>query len=143
MADITQTLADVQLKSASPTTKVVQSGEILSQGKCVYKKSSDGKYYLCDVDGAGAPTTETATIAGVSLTPAAASGDYFVLMTAGSFDPGGTVTVGQEYVASDTVNGNIAPRSDLDTDDYISRLGVGTAADTIEIDIHNSGVTVP
>jgi hypothetical protein len=136
MADITVTRQDVQLKDSDATTALQQAGEVIDQGELFYIHT-DGKAYLTDAD----DLTKSA-LAGVALTPAATIDDYFLSLTAGSYDPGGVTAAGTTYVVS-TTPGAIAPDTDLTTGKYISILGVGMGTGQIDVMIHNTSVTKP
>lgn len=134
MADLTQTAANVGLSGSNATLRLVQVGEAVTQGQPGYLSSE--KYYQTD-----ASASASAAAAGVFLTPAATDG-YAVFATAGDIDLGATLTVGAVYVVSAT-KGAIAPLADLTTGEYVTTLGVATAADTLALNIDVSGVAVP
>ena len=130
MADLTQTAANVGLKTAA-TTLTVQAGEAITQGMPVYLSNS--KYYKAD-NGAVA----TAAVAGIAMTGGAAD-DYITIATAGNVDLGATLTVGEIYILS--AAGAISPVGDAATSDVITILGVASAADTLILSVNASGVT--
>lgn len=135
MADITITASDVQIKSAFTEVTTGVAGEALTQGKVVYQ-DTDGDWFIADC------TDENADAAsGVVLIPAAAVGDTFSVAKSGPIDIGGTLTVGAIYVLSES--GAIAPAADLTSSDYVTIVGVATAADTIDLDFSVSGAQVP
>jgi hypothetical protein len=136
MADLSQTPVNVQLAGGGVSLRTVQVGETTTQGQPMYLKSSDNKYWRADAD-----AEASATARGIALTPGAAN-DYIVLATAGDVDLGATLTVGETYCVSTNV-GAIAPIGDLTTGDYVSILGTATAADTLDLDIRNSGIAKP
>lgn len=136
MANLTQTAANVGLSGTGATISQVQAGEAVTQGMPVYRKS-DSKYWKADAN----QTSEVAAAVGIALTAAAIDG-YFVMVSAGKTDLGATLTVGETYVVSATV-GAIAPIGDLTTADYVTILGVASAADTLELNIKASGTVKP
>jgi hypothetical protein len=64
---------------------------------------------------------------------------YFIMATSGPIDLGATLTVGETYYVSDTA-GAIMPSADVSSGEYVTALGVATAADTINLDINASGI---
>ncbi len=138
MADLSITAANVGVHDSGALTQIVQAGESVTQGNPVYLNSA--KYYQCDAD-AGA---SNAVCAGIAITPADADG-YFVMATPSAntiLDLGATLVVGTIYVLSGT-KGAIAPSADLASGDYVTTLGIATAADKLVLDIQVSGVAVP
>lgn len=133
MADITVTPADVELQG-SANIDVKQAGETVTRGEAVYLKS-DGKYWLAD-----AAATTTAAVKGIALTSGVADQEIAVVLS-GKIDLGATLTVGQVYVLSGNA-GKIAPIGDTPSGEYLSILGVATAADELDVDIDNTGVAV-
>jgi hypothetical protein len=135
MADLSQTAANVKLKSATQVTVGI-AGESLTQGQPVYLSSS--KWYRCDAN----DTAAKAVAAGIALTPSATDGYVIIAPNGATVDLGATLTVGQTYVVSSNV-GAIAPIGDLATGHYVTTLGVATAAGSIPLNITVSGVQVP
>jgi len=136
MADLTVTAANVST-GTSVELLYGTAGGTLTAGQVVYADSTDsGKIKL-----ASTATAAKAAAVGVTLN-GAASGQPVTLITAGRFDPGATVTVGEVYCVSDN-GGGIAPDADVGSSDYRTVLGVGTAADEILLKISASGVAVP
>ena len=138
MADLTITAANVGVRASSGSIAIVQAGESLTQGQPVYLNSNDSKYYQTDAD----LSTTAAGATGIVLTPAATD-EYFVLAQAGTtVDLGATLTVGETYCCSPT-KGGIMPIGDAATGDYITHLGVASAADKLLLDINATGIAVP
>ena len=133
MANLSQTAANIQLMESAATV-VVQAAEAVTQGMPVYLSSA--KYYKALND-----SSAHADGKGIALTPAAAD-EYFVLQTSGKIDLGATLTVGTIYAVADTAGG-IRPETDNGTGDYVTTLGVATAADTLDLNITASGVAKP
>jgi len=139
MADLSITAANVKLSgtAGAATTKTVTFGETVTNGQAVYKKSSDGKYWLADNDVAlGA----AADVAGIALVGNSADG-VGVIVTAGPMVIGATVTDGMNYVLSSTT-GAIAPVADLGSSDYIVSLGHAISTTVLHVDIKNYEATV-
>ena len=137
MADLTQTAANVTVK-ATGSVSIVAGGEAITQGMPVYLNSADGKHYKTDVT----TSAVTAAAVGIALTPCDADADYFVIAKTGaSVDLGATLTVGETYVIS--ASGAISPIGDLTTLDYVTILGVATAADKLVLDINATGTVKP
>lgn len=136
MADLTITAANVSV-GATTTTQAVRAGVAITPGQPVYLDTADSKYKLADSD-----ALATAKCAGVSISNAAADGDYFYMATLGDMDLGTTLAVGEVYVVS-TNSGMIAPVADLTTGDYVTILGVATATDTLDLKLHVSDAVKP
>ena len=137
MADLSQTAASVTVK-ATGSVSIVVGGEAITQGMPVYLNSSDGEHYKAD----RTTSATTAAAVGIALTPCDADGDYFVIAKTGTtVDLGATLTVGQTYVVSDS--GGISAIADLASNDYVTHLGVATAADKLPLDINATGALVP
>ena len=137
-ADLTITAAQVEaLTSTTTVSAKVQVGEAVTTGQGVYKKTSDGKYYLAsnDVDAA------TATAAGISLCGAATNG-YIVIVTAGEMDLGATLTPGRHYLVSATPGG-IGLEADLASTNYLTSWGVAVASDKFIVNIKVTGYQKP
>lgn len=133
MADLTITPANVGIQNSSPTIRVVQVGEAVTQGQGIYQKLSDQKYWKALATG-----SDTANVYGVALTSGAAD-DYVIVVERGEINLGATLTVGETYVVSANAGG-IAPIGDLVSTNYVSILGVATAADNLELSINVSGI---
>ena len=136
MADVTITPANVAVESGNTTIKSVQFGEITANGDVVYRKASDGKYWIADnnVD------VETARVRGIVLQSGAADA-FGLIVTAGLLDVGGTLVKGTPYVLSANV-GKIAPAADLVATNYMSHLGYAHAVDSLMISISNQGIVM-
>jgi hypothetical protein len=133
MAALTITAANVQLMSSTVAYRLLQAGEAVTQGESVYK-AADQKYYLTLNNG----TALQAQAAAIALTPAATS-EYFLAATSGDIDLGATLTVGETYVVG-TVAGTIEPIGDIvgGSLEYVTHLGIASAADTLALDIQIS-----
>ena len=130
MAIISPTVGNVTPIGNSNTTVVVQAGETITQLEAVYQKSGDGLYWRA----MSSDTDPKAELIGVAVTTADAANDYFIIMTAGVIDPGATVVVGTEYVLGGA-EGTICPSADVASGERYVRVGYGTAATSLVIDI--------
>ena len=138
MADLSQTAANVGVSGSTGSISIVQAGEAITQGQPVFLNAGDSKYYQCDAD----LSSTAAGALGIAMTPAASDG-YFIIATSGvTVDLGATLTVGETYVCSAT-KGGVAPIGDLGSGDYVTSLGVASAADAILLDINASGIPKP
>lgn len=136
MVDITVTAANV----AQGTGAVVAhgtAGGTITAGMALYLDSADGKLKAADCDASEA----AAAVVGIAL-HGASNNQPLAYQTDGRITIGGTVTVGEIYVASGTAGG-VAPEADLAQNDYVSIIGVGVTAAIIDLAIHVSGVQVP
>ena len=137
MADVVQTAANVHPNGSTALAVLVQVGEAVVQGDVGYLKASDEKYWKADAN----LSAEAATAQGIFVTPAGADG-YAYLQTSGPIDVGGTLVVGTTYLASFNA-GKIMPTADTAPGHYITRLGVASAVDKLELSISATGILVP
>ena len=137
MADVTQTAVDVKIMEQAVTLKVVQAGAAatITQGDQVYQHA-DGRYKLGDAD-----DLVTAASKGIALTPAGNDG-WFVLVTGGLVDIGGTLDVNTEYLASGTA-GKFMPASDLANPQLKTSMGSATTVSILDLKINVSGIVEP
>lgn len=135
MVDLVITSANVKSYSGA-TTKLSKAGGTVTAGQPVYKDTTTSKYLAADADAATGRTPE-----GIALNDAALD-QPVVVQTAGDIDLGATLVVGGVYVMSDTPGG-IMPVADLETGDYVTVIGVATAANKLRMGIIPSGVAVP
>lgn len=114
------------------------AGATITAGMPVYLDSSDSyKAKIADANVSAA----VAAVVGIA-THAATSGQPLRLITAGQLNMGSILTLGEEYVLSDTV-GLICPRSDLATGHWITRLGHAESASVLNVDIKRTALQVP
>lgn len=135
MAAITVTAGNVVAGSNS-VTKNVTAGETITAGMSVYKDAATGYYKKASTASAAAAAIEGISLNGASL------GQPLQIQTSGNINPGGTVTVGEIYCASDTAGG-IGPEGDNTTGDYVTVIGIGTTTSNISMNIHQGGVAIP
>lgn len=135
MADIIVTAANV-LTAAGATIKRFTSGAAITAGQVVYKDTSASNVVkLADADLSDA----AAVVEGIAINDCA-SGQEVDVCTSGNINPGGTVVVGEVYMASGNAGG-IAPVGDFVSGDRASIIGVGTSTSNIILRIFNSGIT--
>jgi len=136
MADLSITAANV-VAGATGRQDTGTAGESVTAGQVTYHDTADDNH----LKKASNASATLAKVKGIALNNAA-DGQPITVHTSGPLDLGATLTVGENYVVSDTAGG-IAPISDLGSGDYVSILGVATAADEIEIQILNSEAAKP
>ncbi len=114
------------------------AGATITAGQVVYRDPTTRKFLLADANSvtAAARSPEGIALNGASLN------QPLVVQTAGDINPGAAVTVGATYYLSDTPGG-IAPVADLASGEFVTVLGVGTAANNIKLGILVSGAAVP
>lgn len=134
MADISQTAANVVEGSDATVLTGLIAGEAITAGCCVYRKSSDGKYYKAQND----DVVEAAAV-GIALNTADGAGQRLAVATAGTVNLGATLTVGEVYCVSNTA-GAICPVADIGQGEYQTILGVATTAALLKLGIIASGV---
>lgn len=137
MADLTITAANVQLMATSTQTVTGIYGETVTHAMPVYLSATDGRWYKADAD----LSATAAAAKGISLTPGAA-GEPGIIVTKGKMDVGAALTVGEIYVLSSNA-GKICPEGDLSTGENVTILGVASAVDTLDVQIHAFGVPIP
>ncbi len=112
------------------------AGATITGGQFVYLSAATQRFLLADADGASAAVAE---VKGMAL-HGATTDQPLQICTEGPVTGYTGVLPGQVYVLSATP-GSMCPIADLVEDtDYVSVLGIGTAAGTIDLGINNSGV---
>lgn len=132
MTDIAITPANV-VKGASAQTVTRQANATITAGQVMYL-DTDNRVGLCDADDASSVIRAPY---GIALNGGAVN-QTITVQRAGRVTIGGTVVIGEIYVASDTPGG-VMPAADLEAGDYVAVLGVGVSATLIELNIYNSG----
>lgn len=135
MADLSITAANVA-KGSSGIPKVGTAGATITAGQTIYLDSATGKMKLSQNTSA-----TLADVKGVSLNGASDEQPVSYLEE-GDIDLGVTLTVGEIYVLSATAGG-IAPEADNGSGEFVTILGVASAADNLKLKINASGVAVP
>ena len=136
MADLSITAANVLAASGA----VIQSGTLGATGpagQVVYLDSSTQKLRRADAD----LSVAAAEVGGILLN-GGGDGQPIDYVLSGGVDVGATLTVGEIYVLSGTAGG-LAPEADLASSDWVTVLGVATAADNLKLSIIASGARVP
>lgn len=135
MADLSITAANVSATEGEVSRYECYAGATITAGQVVYiDTAASNVAKLAESDGAAL----AATVKGVALN-GAATGQPLSVATSGDLDIGGTLTIATIYILSRTA-GAICPAADLASGDYLSIVGVATAADNLELAITNSGV---
>lgn len=137
MADLSITAANVTPGTGMGQIELTAGATITAGQACYMDTAASNVAKLAQSDG----TSAEAEVKGVALN-SASTGQPIKLGTSGTMDLGATLTVGTIYCLSDTAGG-IVPSTDLSTGEYVSIIGIATAADTIALSIKNSGVEVP
>ena len=138
MADLSITAANVAAADGAVSKQEWVAGATITAGQAVYiDTANDNVAKLAQSDG----TELEATVKGIAM-HGASSGQPIIIAVSGVLDLGATLTVGATYVLSQTAGG-IAPIADLASGDFVSHVGIGTAADSCTLSIVNSGVEVP
>jgi hypothetical protein len=136
MANLSQTAANVKLKNTGPVATMV-AGETLTQGQPFYTHT-DGTGWRCDNNDGAAK----AAASGIVLTPALVGETFVYALPGAHIDLGATLTVGETYCVSATV-GAICPIGDLVSTNFVTMLGIATAASTLPFRPVVSGVAKP
>ena len=121
------------------TPQVGTAGEAIGVFEPIYKKASDGKWYVGDADPAD---LETNVIGGVSISKAETNSQVvFVSQTGTIIDMGTTLTDGADYWL--TGSGTIGPYADVASADLRTRIGFGDINGDFEIGIVVTGTVKP
>jgi hypothetical protein len=127
MADLTVTATSV-LKTAGSVSEGIAGGTITA-GQSVYFNSATQRWLPAQCDG----TTEEAGASGIGVAlNGAAIGQPVDVQVGGTYNPGATVAVGQQYHVS-AAAGGICPYGDLISTNKVTYLGVGTTAAEINL----------
>lgn len=136
-ADLTITAANVVAGSNAKKQPGI-AGAVITAGQPIYRDSATSKLAPVDVDSV---TADARTPIGIALNGAAANQPVNYI-TEGDLNVGATLTVGTIYVASDTPGG-IMPAADLESGDYVTVLGVASAANNLRMKLNVAGAAVP
>mgnify|MGYP006298685951 FL=1 len=135
MAELVVTPANVAAYAGADVDHGEIAGEDITAGQVVYK-AADGAFYATAYD-----TAEHAAAYGVALNSAAA-GQPLSIIRSGGLNPGAAVVVGAVYVVG-SMDGAIAPVTDLVAGEYLTLLGIATTTSRIDLAINRSGVNAP
>lgn len=131
MADLSITASGI-LKGTGGVQAVGVAASTTTAGVVLYVTTSN------QLAAAVNTTQANAQVVGIAL-HASFAGQPLVYQTGGPLTGGFTATVGQTYVLSGNA-GNIAPVGDLTSGEYVTILGVASAAGTINLGINPTGV---
>ena len=139
MAAVSITAANV-VKSTGAITEDGTAGEVITAGQAVYKKASDGKFYLADTLAASvAGNSEIDNFYGIALNGAPAAAQPLTVQKSGIITIGGTVAVGAMYYVG-IAAGAISPVADIESPNYVTVIGLALTAGTININPYVSGI---
>ena len=128
MVDLSQTAADVV---GNGVTETLIAGGTVTQGMPVRRDTSG------QVVSASDNSAANAAVYGIALSGASA-GQPVEVQKSGTIDLGATLLVGKIYVLS--TSGAIAPVDDIAGGEFVTIIGVASAADTLILGILASGV---
>ena len=131
MADLSVTAANVQSVPGA-TIKTGSAGASITAGEPVFIDSTDSLTKPAANTGDAASRVE-----GIAL-HAAETGQPIKYIAAGDIDMGAVLTVGELYILAGA--GAVSPAGDAITGDWITYLGIATAADNLKLNIQASGV---
>lgn len=134
MAALTQTAANV-VKGTGAKTQAGFYGGTITAGMPVYADGADSN----KIKAARANASGTSVVAGIALNGGSNNqpADY---QYDGQINLGATLAVGETYVVSDAVAGQIVPIGDLGSGDYVAILGVAISTSLLDLNIVNAGV---
>lgn len=139
MAAVTVTAAEVlPIAGSTIIDKTRNFGATVTAGQAVYLDTSTDTWKLADANLSAAASK----LGGIAVN-GGASGQPAAVATAGTLDPGFTVTVGTIYVLGGTAAGDINPAADLAQGWYVNVVGVGITASVLKLAIVNAEVAVP
>jgi hypothetical protein len=113
------------------------AGATIPAGDLAYTSATNGKWLLADNN----DTAVKAAVTGIALASAVDTQPQR-LMTSGTLAVGSILTVGTVYCLSSNA-GKICPYADLDSGDYVTIVGVATAATALKVAIRASGIQKP
>jgi hypothetical protein len=141
MADISITAANVVTVAGVKDSGT--AGATITAGQAVYKKASDGKFYLADADAASvAGNAEIDNVYGIALN-GASSGQPLSVQISGTITIGGTITAAGTIWLSDVAGGITETWADLDASDYVTIIGHAISASVLKLDINILGIVKP
>lgn len=137
MVDLVITAANVVAVTSAKKVQGI-AGATITAGQSVYRDPTSRKFLLADAD---SPTAAARTPAGIAL-HAASLDQPLAIITEGDINLGATLTVGATYYLSGTAGG-IAPAADVSTGEFVTVLGVASAANNLKMKMIVSGSAVP
>ncbi len=134
MAALSQTAANVVKGTGAKTGSGFYGGTITA-GMPVYSDGADSN----KIKAGRANASGTSNVIGIALNGGSNNqpADY---QYDGQINLGATLAVGETYVLSDAVAGQIVPLSDLGSGDYVVHLGVAISTSLLELNIFYAGV---
>ncbi len=141
MADIA--ITDTAVVTVSGNTVEGTAGEAIDAGEFCYKKASDGKYYLADCDAtAVAADSQSDNVIGMALCGAGVD-QPIKLQTSGSVTINSVLTAGTVLYLSNNAGKVTATYADIASTDWITTLGVPSAATVIALDFNRTLIQKP
>jgi hypothetical protein len=137
MADLVITPANV-VAGANAVVKHGKAGAAVTAGQVIYRDPATKKLLLADADSV---TAAARVPAGIAL-HAAALDQPLAFIEEGDINLGATLVVGATYYLSGTAGG-IAPAADVSTGEFVTVLGVASAANNLKMKMIVSGAAVP
>lgn len=139
MADVAVTATQL-LPTADTVLEDGIAGEAIAQGDWLYKKAADQRLWKADNNAAAA---EAAEVIGQAMVACAAAAQPMRYGRGGTITQGAAATIvsGTVYVLSATP-GKACPAADLASGNRVTILGVGNAANGIQLQLNRSGLTV-
>ena len=138
--------------TVDPTAVVTVSGNTITgiagsvalpAGVFVYKSASDGLFYLADCDAvAVAANSEADNVVGMTLCSAGA-GQPVKVQTTGSVTADAVFTIGLVLYLSNVAGESTSTWSDLNSTDWLTTLGLASAATVIELDFNRTSIQKP
>lgn len=129
MADLSITAANVVGQGADRET--LMAGGTITAGMAVRKDASN------EIIAATNTSAANANVYGIALN-GASDGQPVEVQKSGNIDLGAALAVGKIYVLS--ASGAISPVDDVDTADFVTVIGVASAADNLIMGIVKGGV---
>lgn len=136
MADLSLTAASV-LAGTGAETENGNLGAAVTAGQVLYKKASDGLWYLADNNSA---TAEVRQASGIALN-GGGIGQPVRVLRSGPVTIGATISAGVAYYLSDTPGG-ICPVADLAGGEYPCLIGIATSTTVLDVRFQYSGVAL-
>ena len=126
MAEVT--LTSLASASIATTTKQVTFGETISEAEAVYRKASDGKYYVAHCETSQA----TAEVEGFATSGYSAD-DVGHIVTDGLANTNAGLAADTAYYLGTA--GTIQLESDLASSDWITFIGMSDSTSTLDVSI--------
>ena len=141
MADIS--ITDTAVVTVAGGTVEGTAGEAIDAGEFCYKKASDGKFYLADCDAAAvAADAQSDNVIGMALCGYGVS-QPIKLQTSGSVTINSVLTVGTVLYLSNNAGKVTATYGDIASTDWLTTLGVPSAATVIDLDLNRTEIQKP